>query len=222
MQSGNSPHLLLMTGERLSRRKALTRIAGAVVAGSTLPWLAGCNDAAKPVAPLPRLYPGLNGQFGDLLQVGVKVDFPAATPDKFKLNVAGVFYQQLAKTYLVHLAKETSYLFTGITLENQLAIEVFARDPDGSYWLALYQRCVHLGTTVAFRDDCLRFKCPSHGAVYHCDGEYLTGPAPRSMDRFPLLFEDENVLVDTSKIITSVGHPTDSLRLLPVPLVACL
>ncbi len=221
MQSDNSLDPLSTNGERLSRRRALTRIAGAVVAGSALPWLAGCNDASKPVAPLPTLYPNLNGQFGDILQVGVKVDFPAATPDKFKLNVAGVFYQQLARTYLVHLAKETRYLFTGISLENQLAIELFVGDIDGSYWLALYQRCVHLGTTVAFRDDCLRFKCPSHGAIYHCDGEYLNGPAPRSMDRFPLLFADEIVLVDTSTIITSVGRPSDSLRLLPVPLAAC-
>ena len=222
MQSDNSRRPLSTTGERLSRRKALTRIAGAVVAGSALPWLVGCNDASKSVTPLPTLYPGLNGQFGDILQVGVKADFPAATPDKFKLNQAGVFYQQFARTYLVHLAKETSYLYTGLALENQLAKEVFARDPDGSYWLALYQRCVHLGTTLTFRDDCLRFECPSHGAIYHCDGEFLSGPAPRSMDRFPLLLADENVLVDTSKIITSVGHPADGLRLLPLPLEACL
>jgi cytochrome b6-f complex iron-sulfur subunit len=154
--------------------------------------------------------------------VGIKTDFPAATPDKFKLNVAGVFYKQLAKTYVVHLAKETSYFLTGTLLQNQLAIEVFVHDTDGSYWLALYQRCVHLGTKVAFRDDCLSFKCPSHGAWYNCDGEYLSGPAPRSMDRFPLLFEDENVLVDTSRIISSAGHPADGLRLLPVPSGACL
>jgi cytochrome b6-f complex iron-sulfur subunit len=79
----------------------------------------------------------------------------------------------VAKTYVVHLAKETRYLLAGNSLEKQLAEELFVRDTDGSYWLALYQRCVHLGTTVAFRDDCKSFKCPSHGAHYHCDGEYL-------------------------------------------------
>ena len=221
MQPDNSSEMLSKTGEQLSRRKALTRLAGAVVAGGVFPWVAGCNDTSKPVAPTSTLYPNLTRQFGDILNVGVKADFPAATPDKFKLAVAGVFYHQYAKTYLVHLAKETRYLFTGISLENQLAIELFVRDTDGSYWLALYQRCVHLGTTVAFRDDYLSFKCPSHGAHYHCDGEYLFGPAPRSMDRFPLTFESEQVLVDTSKIIT-VEKPDNILRVLPAPLVQCL
>ena len=221
MQPDNSSDPLSAPGEQLSRRKALRRLAGAVVVGSALPWMAGCSDTSKSVAPISTLYPNLTGQFGDVLDVGIKADFPAATPDKFKLNEAGVFYRQLAKTYIVHLARETSFLLTGITLENQLAIDLFVRDTDGSYWLALYQRCVHLGTTVAFRDECLSFKCPSHGAHYHCDGEYLDGPAPRSMDRFPITFESEQVLVDTSKII-AMEKPDNILRVLPAPLVQCL
>ena len=221
MQSDTTLEALVGRGERFSRRKMLECITGAVVAGSALPWLAGCDNASNMVVPVATLYPALNGQYGDILPVGVKADFPAATPDTFKLNQAGIFYQQPARTYIIHLAKETPYLLTGTLLEEQLAIEAFAHDQDGSYWLALYQRCVHLGTKVAFREDCLRFKCPSHGAQYHCDGEYLTGPAPRSMDRFPLYLQDENVLVDTSKIINSVVRPDDSLRLLSVPLAPC-
>ncbi len=60
----------------------------------------------------------------------------------------------------------------------------WVKDSDGTYWLALYQVCVHLGCKVPFRDDCHSFKCPCHGSHYNIDGEYLDGPAPRSLDRF--------------------------------------
>jgi cytochrome b6-f complex iron-sulfur subunit len=138
-----------------------------------------------------------------------------------KLDSAGVFYEGFARTFIVHLDKETRFLLTGGSLESQLSDDVFTRDEDGSYWLALYQRCVHLGTPVAFRNECESFKCPSHGAHYHCDGEYLDGPAPRSMDRFPLTFHNDHVLVDTGRIM-HVPHPDDTTRLLPMPLVPCL
>src|SRR5690242_8742686 len=131
MQSDNAPDTLTGEDERLSRRRMLERIAGAVVAGSALPWLAGCNTASNPVVPVATLYPTLGGQFGDILPVGVKADFPAATPGMFKLNAAGVFYQQVARTYIVHLVKETNYLLTGTLLGYQLAIEAFTPDHDG-------------------------------------------------------------------------------------------
>ena len=197
---------------RLSRRRFLRKALFSV-------W--GVAATASVAAALYMLYPHLSGQFGDILDVGNKTDFPATTPEMLKLNQAGVFYQVLAKTYIVHLDGETHFLLTGGSLANQLTDELIVRDTDGSYWLALYQRCVHLGTTVAFRDDCNRFKCPSHGTTYQCDGAYMAGPAPRSMDRFPLSFQGDHVLVDTGRII-GVPLPHDTPRLLPLPLSTCM
>jgi cytochrome b6-f complex iron-sulfur subunit len=31
-----------------------------------------------------------------------------------------------------------------------------------------------------------RFACPCHGSQYQLDGRYITGPAPRGLDRFPV------------------------------------
>lgn len=200
------------TRERLARRHFLHRSMLAVSGLSATTVVAGA---------LRMLYPNLDGQFGDLLDVGSRADFPAAIPENFKLNQTGVFYQIVAKTFVIHLAKETHYLAAGNLLEAQLEDELFVRDPDGSYWLALYQRCVHLGTPVVFRNDCTSFKCPSHGAHYHCDGEYLDGPAPRSMDRFPLFIQNERILIDTSRI-TQVSRPDSDQHVLPVPLAPCL
>src|SRR5207244_5992898 len=105
------------------------------------------------------LYPNLSNQVGSALVVGAKADFPAAKPSGFKINQAGVFYRQDTKTYVIHLDKDTAFLLQGTTLEGQLASESIVKDADGSCWIALYQRCVHLGCTVPFRDDCVSFKC---------------------------------------------------------------
>jgi cytochrome b6-f complex iron-sulfur subunit len=66
------------------------------------------------------LYPNLTGQFGASLTVGKKTDFPAATPDAFKVNQAGVFYRVEAKTYMVHLKKDTPFSLERNRLERSV------------------------------------------------------------------------------------------------------
>src|SRR5437870_13684371 len=80
--------------QRLSRRRFLRRSMLAV-------W--GLSATAGVGGALYMLYPNLAGQFGSTLTVGKKADFPAAKPGDFKIDQAGVFYRQPAKTYLVHL-----------------------------------------------------------------------------------------------------------------------
>ncbi len=168
------------------------------------------------------LYPNLAGQFGSVLDVGKKTTFTAAAPKDFKLGQAGVFYAQSAKTYVIHMAKDTPFLLSGSNLTDQLAAETIVKDSDGTYWIALYQRCVHLGCTVPFRDDCDSFKCPCHGSHYNVDGEYLDGPAPRSLDRFQFSFSGGDLMVNTGVLNSSVPHPVESsTRVIPKPAVQC-
>jgi cytochrome b6-f complex iron-sulfur subunit len=63
---------------------------------------------------------------------------------------------------------------------------------------ALYQKCPHLGCRVPFCESAAQFQCPCHGSIYNVIGEYLQGPAPRGMDRFPIRIEQDRVLVDTT------------------------
>jgi cytochrome b6-f complex iron-sulfur subunit len=65
---------------------------------------------------------------------------------------------------------------------------------------ALYQKCPHLGCRVPFCTSAAQFQCPCHGSVYNIIGEYLQGPAPRGMDRFPITIQDGRVMVDTSSV----------------------
>lgn len=198
--------------QRLSRRRFLRRAMLAVWGLSATTGVAGA---------IYMLYPNLAGQFGAALTIGKKTDFPAARPGDFKINQAGVFYHQEVKTYVVHLDKKTEFLLQGTTLEDQLTAETVVKDGDGSYWIGLYQRCVHLGCTVPFRDDCVSFKCPCHGSHYNVSGEFLDGPAPRSLDRFALSFNGEDVMIDTGSLNNLVPHPDATTRLIQVPGVPC-
>jgi cytochrome b6-f complex iron-sulfur subunit len=167
------------------------------------------------------LYPNLAGQFGSALTVGTKATYTAAKPTEAALNSKAVFYVQTAKTYLVHLAADTPFLLNGTNLSDQLNYEWWVKDSDGTYWVALYQRCVHLGCTVPFRDDCDSFKCPCHGSHYNVDGEYLDGPAPRSLDRWKMSFDGDNVVIDTGTLNNTVPHPDATTRIIAVPSVQC-
>ncbi len=71
---------------------------------------------------------------------------------------------------------------------------------DGKFWLinidtevngqpqkgimAIYKVCTHLGCLYEWVDLTNRFECPCHGSKFQLWGEYIAGPARRSLDRF--------------------------------------
>jgi cytochrome b6-f complex iron-sulfur subunit len=73
----------------------------------------------------------------------------------------------------------------------------------GSYLYALSQKCPHLGCRIPFCDSSGHFECPCHGSKYDIGGEWIVGPAPRGMDRFPLHVDpaSKSLVADTSKLI---------------------
>ncbi|MDX1991910.1 MAG: Rieske 2Fe-2S domain-containing protein [bacterium] len=65
--------------------------------------------------------------------------------------------------------------------------------PEGRFHIAhledgrlvtLYGVCTHLGCLPKWDDPNVRFNCPCHGSQYNRDGTWITGPAPRGLDRF--------------------------------------
>jgi cytochrome b6-f complex iron-sulfur subunit len=201
--------------QRLSRRRFLRR-------SMLSAW--GLSVTASVGGALYMLYPTLAsqaGQFGAALKVGKKSDFPAALPQDFQLNLAGVFHNLPTRAYIIHLAKDAPVLLAGATLKEQLDSESIVKDKDGSYWIALYHRCVHLGCTVPFPNECHSFKCPCHGSHYNVTGEWLEGPAPRSLDRFLLIFDGEDVIVNTGVLNNRVPHPDATSRIASLQTVSC-
>ena len=68
--------------------------------------------------------------------------------------------------------------------------------------LALSQKCPHLGCQVPFCDSSGRFECPCHGSIFDIGGEYIAGPAPHGMDRYPITVKGSKVIVDTGTLET--------------------
>ena len=70
------------------------------------------------------------------------------------------------------------------------------RSHDGGF-LALYQRCTHLGCSVTWEADKSRFFCPCHASSFDLHGDVENPPAPKALDTFPVTIVDGQVLVDT-------------------------
>ncbi len=206
VMSGGGAEAAEMARRGLSRRQVLRRAVGGVL---------GLVGAEAIAGSLAMFYPNLAGQFGSPIDVGPKTQFKASLPHEASIDSQGIFYVASAKAYIMHLSADTSFSLSGSPLTNQLDAESWVKDSDGTYWVALYQKCVHLGCKVPFRDDCHSFKCPCHGSHYNVDGEYLDGPAPRSLDRFVITFTSAGTLVvNTGQINNAVERPDSQTRLI--------
>lgn len=45
--------------------------------------------------------------------------------------------------------------------------------------------CPHLGCSVSWQANQDKFMCPCHGGEFKADGQHISGPPPRAMDRLP-------------------------------------
>ena len=71
------------------------------------------------------------------------------------------------------------------------------RSPDGGF-LAVHNRCTHLGCTVNWVEADNQFLCPCHAASFDFFGNFEGPPVPRPLDTFQVEFDDTVVLVNTS------------------------
>jgi cytochrome b6-f complex iron-sulfur subunit len=92
----------------------------------------------------------------------------------------------------------------------------------GKFWLvhtdsgllALHKVCTHLDCLFNWDEPQRRFVCPCHGSQFAGDGEYLNGPAPRSLDRFvvQVVDRDGQIVAETDAV---TGAPLAVVE--PVP-----
>lgn len=77
-------------------------------------------------------------------------------------------------------------------------------------FMALYQKCPHVGCTVPWRPDFEfsyaggtvkgLFRCPCHGSTYLPNGQIIFGPAPRPMDYMRITGDGGRLMVNTGAI----------------------
>ena len=74
-----------------------------------------------------------------------------------------------------------------------LPAPVYLRTSGGSGFTAVLARCTHRGCQPEPGGD--RLVCPCHGSEFGFDGGVLQGPAERSLDRFAVTLDGDDVVV---------------------------
>lgn len=77
-------------------------------------------------------------------------------------------------------------------------------------YVALFQKCPHLGCKVPECGTSQWFECPCHGSQYNGVGEKKAGPAPRGMDLFPIEISNGEMFIDTGTVVTGAAVGTDT------------
>jgi cytochrome b6-f complex iron-sulfur subunit len=171
----------------VTRRQFLNR----AVLGVTGLSLAGFGGAC-----LAFLWPTLqSGGFGSVINIGPKsaVDATIATKTPF--------YSPQARSYVNPYPVADAAV---ATKSGAYADPIIAGMKEG--YVALYQKCVHLGCRVPWCLSSQWFECPCHGSQYNRVGEKKGGPAPRGLDRFALSVNDDGTMSINTGVLY-VGPP---------------
>lgn len=167
----------------LSRRSFMRRMLGAGVGLLSLEFIGGS---------LAFLWPQAADGLGVEYRVGTLADLAAAFPS-WTSGTPAEF--RPARAFLVNMPAATALAGGSPTS---------VPDPRADEILALWRRCPHLGCMIpAACETRHRFQCYCHQSTYTILGEKLElGPAPRGMDRFPVRFDGDGILiVDTREVI---------------------
>jgi cytochrome b6-f complex iron-sulfur subunit len=160
----------------------------------------GFSVAGFGAACLGFLWPTGTGGFGGKVKAGSVSDMISYIESTRK-----PYYVPEARAYIVQYPKAdlpaAKKIYSPIT---------YAGMEEG--YVALYQRCVHLGCRVPWCDTSQWFECPCHGSKYNRVGEKKAGPAPRGLDRFAFKIDGGQMTVDTG--IIEIGPPigTDTTK----------
>ncbi|MEX2100103.1 MAG: Rieske 2Fe-2S domain-containing protein [Acidimicrobiia bacterium] len=160
--------------------------------------VSGLGLGAFGVASIAFLWPSATGGAGTKITVGSEADAKAAFDNKEP------FYNAGAKTYIVEYPKAD--------LAKARKVPTYAPVLAGMEqgYVALYQKCVHLGCRVPWCASSQWFECPCHGSKYNRVGEKRGGPAPRGLDRFVLEVQGGDIVVDTATVIVGPPIGTDT------------
>jgi cytochrome b6-f complex iron-sulfur subunit len=148
---------------------------------------------------LAFLWPSLGGGFGGKVKAGVANDISNAIESKRE-----PFYVAEARSYIVEYPKDAlvkaETVYSGVVVNGMK-----------SGYIALYQKCPHLGCKVPWCGNSQWFECPCHGSQYNRVGERRGGPAPRGMDHFAVSVDPNGVVtVDTASVIAGPALGTDT------------
>ena len=152
-------------------------------------------------ASIAFLWPNLKGGFGSIINAGSATEIKAAIE-----SANQPFYVGAGRFYVTFFGDS----YKGI--DKTKGVDYSADGAVAAGFMALYQKCAHLGCRVPFCQTSQWFECPCHGSKYNKAGEYELGPAPNGLQRFPVKIEGGNIVVDTGSPVPGPVRGTDTIH----------
>jgi len=143
-------------------------------------------------ASLAFLWPKVAGGFGSKVNIGALSDVDAAIGGSQPAE--GFSYFAEAQSYIQRYPAEALGAAETVYKEN-----IFEGMRLG--YVALWQKCPHLGCKVPACGTSQWFECPCHGSQYNRVGEKKAGPAPRGLDRFPIEIKDDGAFIVNTAVV---------------------
>lgn len=78
---------------------------------------------------------------------------------------------------------------------NKEELSTYVLTDDGRNFIAMSNICTHLGCRVRWIADQARFFCPCHNGVFDKDGNVISGPPPRPLDRYEVDLDGDQLLI---------------------------
>ncbi|MBS1501181.1 MAG: Rieske (2Fe-2S) protein [Bacteroidetes bacterium] len=123
------------------------------------------------------------------------------TPQVWR-NVGDLSKFKIGETTLVQFENADPEAWAGVTAHTAAWLR---RDAEKAF-TAFAANCTHLGCPVRWEKDAELFMCPCHGGVYYKDGSVAAGPPPKSLVKYKVRINKNQVEVQTSPVpITSIS-----------------
>jgi cytochrome b6-f complex iron-sulfur subunit len=100
------------------------------------------------------------------------------------------------KTKVKQISLKKAEIFLGEAKEIALdSLPIIIINRPGKGFIALSRVCSHLGCLVDYNKIQNNVICPCHGAIFDLEGNVVSGPPPKPLQRFPLKVEGESIVI---------------------------
>jgi Rieske Fe-S protein len=131
--------------------------------GTAIAAISGLMGAALGIPAIAYIVgPALQRKAEDWLRLGAVSHVEPGTPTLFKTTIE----------------RQTGWI------TDQEEISAYVLTEDGQTFIAMSNICTHLSCRARWIDERQVFFCPCHNGVFDKQGNVISGPPPRPLDRF--------------------------------------
>ena len=107
--------------------------------------------------------------------------FPLGSISKVEIGVPTLFK--------VTVERQTGWIV------NTEEVSAYVLTDNGRDFVAMSNICTHLGCRVRWISEENKFFCPCHNAVFDQEGQVISGPPPKPLDRYQVKVEDDQLYI---------------------------